>query len=80
MEQPSPVRDRKRDPYTCAGCGARFEVTYFDDRAESVPVLHDVACPRCTHAKGVMLPQAAERTLQVELDDTDAEADEGAGD
>jgi DNA-directed RNA polymerase subunit RPC12/RpoP len=77
--EPTPVRDRKRDPYTCAGCGARFDVTYFDDRAESVPMLHDVACPQCKRAKSVMLPQAAERTLQVELD-TGAEADEGAGD
>jgi DNA-directed RNA polymerase subunit RPC12/RpoP len=78
--EPTTVRDRKRDPYTCAGCGARFEVTYFDDRAESVPVLHDVGCPRCGRAKGITLPQASERTLKVELDETGAEADEGAGD
>jgi DNA-directed RNA polymerase subunit RPC12/RpoP len=80
MEPKPAVRDRKRDPYTCAGCSARFEVTYFDDRAESVPVLHDVSCPQCGKAKGVMLPQAAERTLQVELDPNEDEADEGAGD
>lgn len=80
MEAPTAVRDRKRDPYTCAACGARFEVTYFDDRAESVPTLHDVGCPQCGRAKSITLPVAAERTLQVELDDSGAEADEGAGD
>jgi DNA-directed RNA polymerase subunit RPC12/RpoP len=78
--EPTPVRERKRDPYTCAGCGARFDVGYFDDRADSVPVLHDVPCPRCGRAKSISLPQGADRTLQVELDETGVEVEDGGGD
>lgn len=74
------VRDRKRDPYTCAGCGARFDVAYYDDRVDSAPALQDVACPRCGRAKSITLPQGAERTLQVELDETGVEAEDGGGD
>ena len=74
------VRERKRDPYTCAGCGARFDVSYFDDRQDSSPVLHDVGCPRCAHAKSISLPQGAERTLLVELDETEMDAETGGGD
>jgi len=74
------VRERKREPYTCAGCGARFDVAYFDDRQDSVTVLHDVGCPSCARAKSISLPQGAERTLQVELDDSGVEAEDGGGD
>jgi hypothetical protein len=74
------VRERKREPYSCAGCGARFEVAYFDDRAESVPVLHDVGCPRCARPKSISLPQGSERTLQIELDESGIEAEDGGGD
>ena len=77
--EPTP-RERKRDPHTCAGCSARFEITYFDDRAETVPTLQDVSCPKCGKPMSITLPQAAERTLQVELDETGAEAEEGVGD
>jgi hypothetical protein len=76
----TPARDRKRDPHTCAGCGGRFDVTYLDDRADSVPTLHDVDCPRCGRGKSITLPLAAERTLQIEIDDAEVQADEGAGD
>ena len=56
------VRERKRDPYTCAGCGARFDVAYYDDRADSAPSLHDVGCPSCGRAKSISLPLGSERT------------------
>ena len=73
-------RERKRDPHTCAGCSAQFDVAYFDDRADSAPVLQDVPCPRCGKPKSIALPQGAERTLVVELDDGAVKAEEGGGD
>ena len=72
------VRERKRDPYTCAGCGARFDVAYFDDRADSPPSLQDVGCPSCGRLKSISLPQGAERTLLVELDE-DGDVEDGGG-
>ena len=74
------VRERKREPYTCAGCGARFDVAYFDDRADSVPSLHDVGCPSCGRAKSISLPLGSERTLVVELDETGGDVEDGGGD
>ena len=74
------VRERKRDPHTCAGCGARFDVAYFDDRADSVPSLHDVGCPSCGKAKSISLPLGSERTLVVELDETGEDVEDGGGD
>jgi hypothetical protein len=75
-------RERKRDPHHCAGCGADFEVAYYDDRragprAAASPVLAEVPCPRCRSPRSVSLPAGAERTLLVELDE--GEADEGGG-
>jgi DNA-directed RNA polymerase subunit RPC12/RpoP len=75
-------RERKRDPHHCAGCGADFEVAYYDDRrasprAAAPPVLTDVRCPRCGSPRSVSVPAGAERTLMVELDE--GEADEGGG-
>ena len=76
----TPVRERKRDPYTCAGCGARFDVAYFDDRADSAPSLHDVGCPSCGKAKSISLPLGSERTLLVELDESGGDVEDGGGD
>ena len=67
------TRERKRDPHTCAGCGASFDVTYYDDRAESAPSLYDVRCPRCGKAKSVTIPTGAEKTLRLELDESEHE-------
>ena len=80
MEAEATVRERKRDPHTCAGCGARFDVAYFDDRADSAPLLHDVGCPSCGKAKSISLPQGSERTLLVELDETGGDVEDGGGD
>ena len=74
-------RERKRDPHRCLGCSAQFEVTYFDDRGEErgpLPVLAEVACPRCGRKKSVSVATGAEQTLEVELDEI-GEADEGSG-
>jgi hypothetical protein len=73
-------RDRKRDPHQCGACGARFDVTYFDDRRGSRDVgstLVEVPCPACGRPRSVALPVGAEKTLLVEIDE--AEADEGGG-
>jgi hypothetical protein len=72
-------RDRKRDPHQCAACGVRFEVTYLDDRRGSREAsgLVEVPCPRCGKLRSVTLPVGAEKTLLVEINET--EADEGGG-
>lgn len=74
------VRVRKRDPHRCAACDIRFNVTYFDDRRGSRDVgsgLVEVPCPACGRPRSVALPVGAEKTLVVEVDETDA--DEGGG-
>jgi hypothetical protein len=73
-------RERKRDPHQCGGCGARYDVAYFDDRRGSRAFgssLIEVHCPACGKAHSVTLPMGAENTLLVELDE--AESDEGGG-
>ena len=74
-------RERMRDPHRCLGCETGFGVAYFDDRtgdrALLPTVIVEVACPACGRKKGVSLPAGAERTLEVELDEI--EADEGMG-
>ena len=76
------IRERKRDPHRCAGCGTAFEVTYFDDRASDrttlPPLPVDVACPVCGRAKSLTVPAGSERTIVVERDDGE-DADEGGG-
>ena len=72
--------ERKWDPHTCGGCGARFEVGYDEDLQEAPPALADVVCPRCGKLKGLYVPEGAEADLAVELADEDEEVDEGAGD
>ena len=75
------MRDRKRDPYRCVGCGATFEACYFDDRKDdtrdSSHVEVEARCPRCGKAKSLSLPAGAERTLVIEAGT--APADEGGG-
>ncbi len=77
-----PERERKRDPHRCLGCGASFDVSYYDDRNDErsalPPQAVDVSCPNCGHTKAVTVPAGAERCLEVELDLVD-EADEGGG-
>jgi DNA-directed RNA polymerase subunit RPC12/RpoP len=73
-------RERKRDPHECSACGTRFDVTYFDDRRgsrDAGSTLAEVACPTCGRARSMALPMGAEKTLLVEIDET--EADEGGG-
>ena len=75
------ARTRKSEPHRCPGCGAAFDVTYFDDRTDARAQLPmtttEAACPLCGRARSVALPAGAERTLAVELHDD--EADEGGG-
>jgi len=74
------VRQRKSDPHQCAGCGTRFEVTYFDDRRGSRDVgsaLVEIPCPTCRKPRSMALPIGAEKTVVVEVDE--AEPDEGGG-
>jgi hypothetical protein len=75
-------RSRKSEPHRCPGCGASFELTYYDDRRGErahLPMASlDVACPHCGRKRSVSLPAGAERTLEVELVEG-AEADEGGG-
>jgi predicted RNA-binding Zn-ribbon protein involved in translation (DUF1610 family) len=76
------TRSRKSHPHRCPGCGARFEVTYFDDRTgerAQLPLASlDVSCPACGRMRSIALPAGTERTLEVELSDG-SEADEGEG-
>jgi hypothetical protein len=73
-------RDRKRDPHQCGECATRFDVTYFDERRGSRDVgsaLVEVPCPACGRPRSVALPVGAEKTLLVEIDES--ESDEGGG-
>jgi hypothetical protein len=78
-----PGRARKRDPHRCRACGARFDVTYFDDRESQRLLDRRIAvqarCPSCGHGRSVSLPPGAERTLEVALrhPGRDAAADSG---
>jgi hypothetical protein len=57
----------------------RFDVTYLDDRRGSREGsgLVEVPCPRCGKPRSVTLPAGSEKTLLVEINET--EADEGGG-
>jgi hypothetical protein len=62
-------RERKRNPHRC-GCGAAFDVCYFDDRRDPARdgdlVTVQVACPACALPKTVCVPSGADRTVVVE--------------
>lgn len=79
---PAEARARKSEPHHCPGCGAAFDVTYFDDRTDSRAQLPmtttEARCPDCGQARSVALPAGAERTLAVERREG-VESDEGEG-